>query len=110
MSDEGVTNEVHRFDVVEHSIESFTKEVVRLTLDGFAISATNPGDSIGFGNCYTVSMFRDESTVARLKQLADGILSRPKMTRSEVLAKAREAKDAKAQARLDVGSVLEYHT
>lgn len=97
-------NNEHKVDVVEHTIEAFVKEVVRLTVDGFAISMTNPGDAVGYGNCYTVSMYRDDFTTQALKDKVAGMQDRPKMSRAESLAKAREAR---AAIRLDVDSIVE---
>ena len=88
-------------DVVEHSVEAFVKEVVALTLDGWAVSPTCPGDSVGFGNTYTVSMFRDANTVEAFRQASVGIDEKPKLTRAEILEKARAAKAAK----LDIGNI-----
>jgi hypothetical protein len=93
-------------DIVEHSIEAFSAELVKFTLDGWAISPTNPGDSVGFGQTYTVSLYRDEATVEAFRIKADNFEPKVKMTRAESLAKAREAKAAgKSAAKLDVNSV-----
>lgn len=76
-------------DVVEHSVEAFVAEVVALTLDGWAVSETCPGDAVGFGQCYTVSMFRDVNTVESFRLRAVNIEEKPKRTRAEQLAEAR---------------------
>lgn len=79
-------------DVVEFSIEAFVKEVIAMTLDGWAVCATNPGDAIGYGRCYTVSMYRDEDTLANLKTVSGNINEQPRLTRAEILQKARAAR------------------
>lgn len=89
-------------DVVEHSIEAFTKEVVLLVKDGWAISPTNPGDAVGFGNTYTVSMYRDDTTVQSLKDVVSSMSTEPKMTRAESLQKAR---DSRKGGKLDVTKI-----
>lgn len=88
-------------DVVEYTIEALVAEVAAMTLDGWAVSKTNPGDVIGYG-VYTVSMFRDSNTVEMLRQKAIGIAEKPKLTRAEILAKARAAR---GQPKLDIGTV-----
>ena len=101
--------EVLYHDVVEHSIESFTAEVVRLTKDGWEVSRSNPGDAVGFGQTYTVSMYRDKDTILAFKQLAGDVVEKPKLTRSEILANARAAKAGKASgasAVLDLEKVV----
>lgn len=88
------TNDLKR-DIVELSIESFVKEVVSLTKDGWAVCKSNPGDAIGFGNAYTVSMYRNEATIQAFKEVAEAVVLAPKMTRAESLQKARAAKGGK---------------
>lgn len=93
-------------DIVEHSVETFVAEVVARTKDGWAVSPTCPGDAVGFGSTYTVSMFRNEDTVQALKQLGESIEAKPKLTRAEILEKARAAKAAN-KATLDVNKIIE---
>lgn len=94
---------MQHYDVVEHTIQTFTAEVVARTLDGWAVSQTNPGDAVGFGQTYTVSMYRDESTVEAARKALAGMGEKPKKSRAEILADARAAKSAKA--RLDTDTV-----
>ncbi len=82
-------------DVLERTVEAFIAEVVAMTLDGWAVSKTSPGDAIGFGNAYAVSMYRNEDTVAALRKAGLACADKPKMTRAETLAVARAAKAAK---------------
>ncbi len=94
-------------DVVEHSVEAFVAEVVALTLDGWAVSPTCPGDVVGWGNTYTVSMYRDEDTVDEFRSKSVNIEEKPKLTRQEIAAKAREALAVKrAAAKLDLNTVI----
>lgn len=88
-------------DIVENTMPAFIKELVSLTLDGWAVSPTCPGDVNSFGNSFTVSMYRDVDTVEKLKSAAAGVNEFPKPTRAEILQKARDAKKAK----LDVSTV-----
>lgn len=88
-------------DIVEHSMPEFVKELVSLTLDGWVVSPTCPGDVLSYGNTFTVSMYRDEETVEKFKSLSESVGGRPKLTRAEILQKARDAKKAK----LDVNTV-----
>lgn len=93
-------------DIVEHSAEAFVAEVVAHTLDGWAVSKTNPGDAVGFGGTLTVSMYRNESSMQLVRSKMANITEKPKLTQAESLAKAREARAAKQQgARLDVDTV-----
>ncbi len=82
-------------DVVELSVEALLTEVVSLTLDGWALSKTSPGDMIGFGNSFYVSMYRNEDTVDALRKAGGACGDKPKMTRAETLQVARAAKAAK---------------
>jgi hypothetical protein len=92
-------------DVVEHSVEALIAEVVALTLDGWAVSKTCPGDVVGY-QTFTVSMFRDSDTVDNFRQKSLGIAEKPKLTRAEILANARAAKAKnKAPAKLDIGTI-----
>ena len=93
----------HRKDVVEHTIEALVAEVAALTLDGYAISLTNPGDAVGFGQTFTVSMYRDDSTVAAARKTLEGLGDKPKKSRAEILADARAVKAQKA--RLDTSTI-----
>lgn len=94
-------------DVVEHSVEAFVAEIVALTLDGWAVSSTCPGDAVGYGNTYTVSMYRDEDTVEEFRSKSVNIGEKPRLTRAEITAKAREALAVKrAAAKLDLDTVL----
>lgn len=100
-------SEISRKDVVQHTIEEFTKEVFDLVRDGWVISPTNPGDALlSYGTTYTVSMYRDASTVDAFKKLMGGVSDRPKMTRAETLEVARAARKGKV-ASLDTSSVQE---
>lgn len=96
-------SEVITRDVVEHTVEALVAEVAALTLDGWAVSKTNPGDCIGY-RVYTVTMFRDSNTVEALRQKSAGVDEKPKMTRAEILAKARAAR---GQPKLDLTTVPE---
>lgn len=82
-------------DIVELSMESFCKEIVDMTLDGWAISPTNPGDAMPMCNTFTVSMYRDADTVERFRASSSGVGEKPKLTRAEILEKARQAKKDK---------------
>lgn len=101
--------EIARKDVVEHSMEAFVAELVTLVRDGWVVSPTNPGDALlNYGSTFTVSLYRDESTVEAFKKLAGNVADKPKMSRAETLEVAREARAAnrvKAAAALDVTNV-----
>jgi hypothetical protein len=88
------------YDIVETSLEAYTKELAARMLDGWAISKTNPGEVIGlYGGTFTVSLYRDGDSVANLKERAGAAAEVAKPTRAEILAKAREARAAKAAAK-----------
>lgn len=89
-------------DVVEYSIETFVEEVVALTKDGWTV-VEGSANSSPFGNAFTVSMQRNDKSVRALKEYVEGVAAAPKLTRAEILAKAREAKEAKAK--LDVNTI-----
>lgn len=91
-------------DVVESSIEAYTKAMVTLILDGWSISPINPGDAVGFGSTYTVTLYRDASTIANLKRIGEELTVAPKMSQAESLAKARAVR--KARSILDVDTVI----
>ena len=88
-------------DIVEHSMPEFIKELVNLTLDGWVVSETCPGDVLSYGNTFTVSMYRNDETVEKFRSLSEGVGAKPKLTRAEILQRARDAK----KARLDVSTV-----
>ena len=89
-------------DIVETTIEGLCAELFRLAMDGYKISPTNPGDVIGFfGNNFTVSMYRDKSTVKAFKEANDTVEGPVSLSRAEILAKARQAKSAKAKLDID---------
>lgn len=105
------TSDTQRLDIVEHSAEAFVAEVVAKTLDGWAVSATNPGDAVGFGGTLTVSMYRNSETLQTIRAKMANIQEKPKMSPAESLAKAREARNNKTAVatqsapRLDVDTV-----
>lgn len=88
-------------DITETNIVAFVAEVAAMTLDGWAIDRNQPGDCSPFGLHYTVSMYRDADTLEKLRQAAVGIEEKPKLTRAEILEKARAAKASK----LDVNTI-----
>jgi hypothetical protein len=88
-------------DIVEHSISELVKEVAALTLDGWAISPTCPGDVLPWGNSYTVTMMRSQETVEKFRSLSVNVGDKPKLTRAEILQKARDAKKVK----LDISTI-----
>lgn len=90
-------------DVVEHTIEALVAEIAARTLDGWAVSPTNPGDSVGLGQTYTVSLYRNADTLAAARSKLEGMEVAPKKSRAEILADARAAKAQKA--RLDTDTV-----
>ena len=95
---------IERLDIVEVSIVEFVKQVREHTLDGWDISPTCPGDVVGYGyGTYTVSLYRDESTVEKLKYAAGRVQDAPKLSVDDRMAKARQARAAKAK--LDVDTV-----
>ena len=99
----------HKVDVVAHTIENLVAETVRLTLDGFIVDPAMPGDAIGvYGNVYTVSFVRNPDKIEKVRCAVSNIAEKPKMTRAETLAVAREAKKARQNnnlASLDVTTV-----
>lgn len=97
--------EYHGVDVVERSIEALLSEVVRLTLEGYTISSTNKGDAVGW-NSYTVSMYRDKASVQTFKKANDTVEGPPKLSRAEILTKARAAKGTKSVV-LDMNNIIE---
>lgn len=97
--------ETQRKDIVAHTMEVFVEELVDAIQDGWAISPTCPGDALlGYGTTFTVSLYRDDNTVEKFRKLSANVEEKPKMTRAESLAKARETKAA-LKATLDVNNV-----
>lgn len=90
-------------DVSETNFVAFLAEIADLTLDGWAIDKSNPGDVSPFGLHYCATMYRDANTLEKLRQAAVGIDEKPKLTRAEILEQARAAKAAKAK--LDVNTI-----
>lgn len=99
----------HKVDVVSHTIENLVAETVRLTLDGFVVDPAMPGEAIGvYSNVYTVSFVRNQDTIEKVRCAVSNIAEKPKMSRAETLAVAREAKKARQNnnlASLDVSTV-----
>lgn len=82
-------------DVVSHNVELFIAELVDLIYEGWTISPSNPGTTVGV---YSSSM---AVTLQRHKD------DKPKLSRAEILANAREAKKAKTNvATLDTESII----
>lgn len=87
------------FDIVDHNIASYTKELVARVLDGWKVSQTNPGDVVGvYGGTFTVSLYRNASTVDNLRDKADNVEDVARPDRAAILQKARDAKAAKKLA------------
>lgn len=82
-------------DVVEATTEGLLKEVVALTMDGWAISSTNPGEALPYGAGFSVTMERDGDTVEAFKEKAEAVQGKAKLTVQERMAKARASKAAK---------------
>lgn len=83
-------------DITSHNMSLFLAELQDAIFEGFTISPTNPGDAMGFyGAYYTVTMQRHKD-------------DKPKLSRAEILANAREAKKAKTNnaAILDTESIV----
>lgn len=90
------TKVTERHDIVEHSLENYTRELSYKLLDGWALSKTSPAEVVGlYGGTFTVSLFRDNSTVQRLKDRVEGVVQAPKLDRGTILANARAAKAAR---------------
>lgn len=89
-------------DVVEYSLETFVAEVVALTKDGW-VAVEGSANSNPFGNGFTVSMTRNDKTVRDFKEYVEAVASVPKLTREEILVKARAAKAA--NAKIDVTAI-----
>lgn len=90
---------IQKHDIVETSFATLLKELAARLLDGWAICPSNPGDVIGpWGAFYTVSLYRDHNTVAKLKERAGSVAEAPKPDRGAILAAARAAKAAKKSA------------
>ncbi len=87
-------------DVCSVSIELFIAEVADLVLDGWAIDSNHRGDAMLYGGGYVVGMVRDENTIEAFRQASVGVDAKPKLTRSEILVKARAARMANVHAKL----------
>jgi hypothetical protein len=84
------------FDIVEHNLAIFAKELESKLFDGWAISKTSPGEVVGlYGGTFTISLFRNEETVQRLRSRVGTMKESPKLDRATILANARAAKAAK---------------
>lgn len=83
-------------DIVEQSLETFSKELAARIKDGWAISKTNPGDVVGlYGGTFTISLYRNAVTVEELRDKVNNVADAPRLTRAEILERARKAKAAK---------------
>ena len=78
-------------DVCNHSIELFLEEVITLSKDGWEIDLNARGEHLIFGG-YVCSMYRNDVTVEAMRQRCGDIQEAPKMTRAEILEKARAAR------------------
>ena len=86
-------------DVVSSSIELFIAEVSDLVLDGWLIHPANAGNChLGMG--FSCTMYRDEKTIEAFRQASVGVEAKPKLTRAEILVKARAQRLANAHAKL----------
>ena len=95
-------------DIISYSVSTLISEVVSLTLDGWCVDQDNPGEMIGLHGNYLVRMYRDDNTVSKFKAFAISSAERPKLTRGETLAKARESKEAKRVAKLDTTTIQPF--
>lgn len=94
------------FDITESNIAVFAKELEARLFDGWAISKTNPGDVVGlYGGTYTISLYRNDETVARLRNRVAGMQEKPKLDRATILANARAAKAAKSSTKVDITTI-----
>lgn len=92
------------FDIIDTNLASFAKELDNRLLDGWAISKTNPGEVVGvYGGTFTISLFRNETTLERLRNKVGSMEEKPKLSRGEILAKAREAKANKGK--IDISTI-----
>jgi hypothetical protein len=91
-----MTDDTQHYDIVEHTLEAYTKELTSRILDGWIVSNTCPGEVLGFyGSTFTVSLYRNASTVDWLRSKIGNVAEQPKPTRAEILQKARDAKAAR---------------
>ena len=87
-------------DVVASNLNAFVEELVSLTKDGWIV--VDDSAEVGFyGSFYTVSLTRDDKSVQEFKDYVSSVASAPKLTRAEILQRAREAKRNK----LDFGVI-----
>jgi hypothetical protein len=85
-------------DIVESHMETFLNEIADRILDGWEINPAGPGESSPFANVFTVSLMRNEDSVANLKKLANSCNpTKLRQTRAEILENARAAKRAKIE-------------
>lgn len=90
---------IQRYDIVEHHISHFVKELESRLLDGWAVSKTNPGEVVGlYGGTFTVSLYRDAKSIERLRTKGGQVAEQPRPDRKAILAKARDAKAEKKAA------------
>ncbi len=90
-------------DIAESSLEIFLSKFQEAVLDGYVVGTVNPGDVIGYGLGFTVSMIRNENTVEDLRKIGMSIEEKPKLTRAEILEKARAVR----KANLDTNKIVE---
>jgi hypothetical protein len=96
------------FDITETNLAEFAKKLESHLLDGWAISKQNPGDVIGlYGGVYTISLYRNDETIKRIRTRVAGIQDAPKLDRATILANARAAKAAKATTKVDITTIRE---
>ena len=93
-------------DVVHICIEAFVEEIVDLVKDGWAVDSNNRGDVIGYGQSFVLTMYRDNATMQAFKDAAEGVKAAPKLSRAEILVKARAARKINQEATIDVANVV----
>jgi hypothetical protein len=80
--------------ILHNNLEAFLKDFQDAVLDGYFLDKENPPTTYGFS--YEAILVKDDK---RSRYNAERIINgHPKLTRAEILEKARAAKDAKAQA------------
>lgn len=93
-------------DVVASNMVAFVEELESLISDGWEV-VEGTADAGHMGGFFTVSLYRDDKTVRNFKERVADIASAPKLSRAEILQKAREARAANQAAKLEVNNIVQ---
>jgi hypothetical protein len=74
------------------NIHAYTYELFEHAQDGWDINDAIPPDMAFNGMMYLVGLKRNQETLSAFKRAAENVKEEPKLTRAEILEKARAAR------------------